>query len=239
MSRRPRRSGLARRVAAALAGGAAILALAGGGAATGAEPVRQLSWDELRPAIAEPADPFAALGDDEYESLLAIVKSRVLESRGFPVTDETRAERAKHAARLASRGIDAEAMIAKRDALIAARTAAAEAGVTALDGTRAAVFGFLLPVGERVGPASEFLLVPWAGACSHTPAPPANQVVRVRSSRPVRVGDAFDPVRVEGAIRVRVEERTVYALDGALAVRSTYAIDEALIEPVTLPPPRR
>lgn len=238
MSRGPRRSGLARRAAAALVAGVAILAPVGVGSA-GADSVRVLSWDELRPAIAEPDDPFAAMSDDEYESLLAIVKSRVLESRGFPVTEESRAERARHATRLASRGIDAEEMIAKRDALIAERTAAAQAGVAALDGTRAAVFGFLLPVGERAGPASEFLLVPWAGACSHTPAPPANQVVRVRSSRAVGVGESFDPVRVEGALRVRVEERTVYALDGALAVRSTYAIDDALIEPVTLPPPRR
>lgn len=39
--------------------------------------------------------------------------------------------------------------------------------------------GFVLPIDQEGDLVYEFMLVPWAGACSHMPSPPPNQLVRV------------------------------------------------------------
>jgi len=40
--------------------------------------------------------------------------------------------------------------------------------------------GFIVPLEDFANSASEFLLVPYVGACVHTPAPPPNQLVHVK-----------------------------------------------------------
>ena len=56
---------------------------------------------------------------------------------------------------------------------------------------------------------SEFLLVPYFGACIHVPPPPANQTVLVTTAngQPYQ-GGLFDTVWVEGRMRVHpVQQR--------------------------------
>lgn len=55
----------------------------------------------------------------------------------------------------------------------------------ALHGRKARIAGFALPL-ERVGDkVTEFLIVPYFGACIHTPPPPANQILHARSAKPL------------------------------------------------------
>lgn len=42
--------------------------------------------------------------------------------------------------------------------------------------------GFVLPIDQDGDLVYEFMLVPWAGACSHMPSPPPNQLVRAGTS---------------------------------------------------------
>jgi len=44
--------------------------------------------------------------------------------------------------------------------------------------------GFVVPVESVAGLVREFLLVPYFGACIHSPPPPANQIVLVKLSKP-------------------------------------------------------
>jgi hypothetical protein len=48
--------------------------------------------------------------------------------------------------------------------------------------------------------ASEFLLVPYVGACMHTPPPPANQVVFAESPEVMNIPDMYEPVWAIGTI---------------------------------------
>ena len=48
---------------------------------------------------------------------------------------------------------------------------------------------------------TEFLLVPYFGACLHTPPPPPNQIVYVISDPAVKVESIYDPVWVEGTMK--------------------------------------
>ncbi len=51
--------------------------------------------------------------------------------------------------------------------------------LTGLDGQPVKIPGFMVPLDDSASTVREFLLVPFAGACIHVPAPPPNQIVHV------------------------------------------------------------
>lgn len=55
----------------------------------------------------------------------------------------------------------------------------------ALNGTRGRIAGFVLPLERQDGKVTEFLIVPYFGACIHTPPPPANQIIHAKSAKPL------------------------------------------------------
>ncbi|WP_242519145.1 DUF3299 domain-containing protein [Halochromatium roseum] len=63
--------------------------------------------------------------------------------------------------------------------------------------------GFVVPLENDEDSISEFLLVPYFGACIHVPPPPANQTILVTTAadQPY-VGALFDTVWVEGRMQV-------------------------------------
>lgn len=73
--------------------------------------------------------------------------------------------------------------------------------VDALDGKRVRLPAYVTPL-EFDGQTrmSEFLLVPYVGACIHTPPPPANQVVFARAERPIELQSSYDPIVATGIL---------------------------------------
>jgi hypothetical protein len=72
--------------------------------------------------------------------------------------------------------------------------------VLALDGATVKIPGYVVPLDEADGKLTEFLLVPYFGACIHTPPPPANQIVLVSMPRGVAGFRAMDTVWVSGRL---------------------------------------
>ena len=69
-----------------------------------------------------------------------------------------------------------------------------------LNGARIRIPGFVIPL-ERVGDkVSEFLLVPYFGACIHTPPPPSNQIIHVTVSKPISGMRTMDTMWVNGVM---------------------------------------
>jgi hypothetical protein len=80
-------------------------------------------------------------------------------------------------------------------------TPEAEAAVvTAYDGKRVRIPGFIVPLEFEGDGVTSFLLVPFVGACIHVPPPPPNQIIYVESKTPVVVTAAFDPITVTGTL---------------------------------------
>ncbi|MDR1086241.1 MAG: DUF3299 domain-containing protein [Deltaproteobacteria bacterium] len=61
--------------------------------------------------------------------------------------------------------------------------------------------GFVVPLDFDRAEIDEFLLVPYFGACIHVPPPPPNQIVHVRTKKPIEGLAAMDVVWVYGKIR--------------------------------------
>lgn len=75
--------------------------------------------------------------------------------------------------------------------------------VAELDGRRVRLPGFVVPLDfDGQTRVEEFLVVPYYGACIHTPPPPGNQVVHALSGKPVELQSLYDPVWAIGTIRV-------------------------------------
>lgn len=62
--------------------------------------------------------------------------------------------------------------------------------------------GFMIPLDKTGESVRTFLLVPYFGACIHSPPPPANQMVLVVVAKPVRGYQTMDAVWVNGTMDV-------------------------------------
>ncbi|WP_439143503.1 DUF3299 domain-containing protein [Planktotalea sp.] len=86
----------------------------------------------------------------------------------------------------------------------------------ALDGAFIKMPGFIIPFDVSAKGVTEFMLVPYTGACIHTPPPPANQLVMVDTKTPWPSDDLWDPVWVIGQMRTQLQStdlgQTGYAI---------------------------
>jgi len=71
----------------------------------------------------------------------------------------------------------------------------------AMDGAQVKIPGYIVPLEQKKsGEITEFLLVPYFGACIHTPPPPANQILHVHPSKSAKFR-AMDAVWVTGTLK--------------------------------------
>jgi uncharacterized protein len=82
--------------------------------------------------------------------------------------------------------------------------------------------GYVVPLDDSTTGLKEFLLVPYFGACIHTPPPPANQIVHVvpRSAAKFR---SMDTVWVSGTLKAAKSDTAMGA--------SGYRLDAVVVEP--------
>ena len=71
-----------------------------------------------------------------------------------------------------------------------------------LNGRKVRLPGFAIPLERQGDLTREYLLVPYFGACIHTPPPPANQMIHVIAREPVSGLQTLDAVWVSGTLGV-------------------------------------
>lgn len=214
---------VARLVAGAWLAGALVATLP-------AEASDELDWHSLRPAAAPADNPFDRLTPQQTEWITEIALGRLMQARGRPASAEAAARQAALAATLAAEGLDAEHLLRQRDALIAQRRAAAQSPVPAVAGRQVRLVGHLVPASADGATVTDWLFVPWAGACSHT-ALPANQIVRI-PAQDLADADRHGPTPfvLTGRIDVREQESRLRIVDGELPLRSAYVIRDPKLD---------
>jgi len=84
------------------------------------------------------------------------------------------------------------------------RTGQASPYLQQLDGRAVRIPGYIVPLDDFADAVTEFLLVPYFGACIHTPPPPPNQMVHVRVGRGTHASTSWErPVWIEGRLEIR------------------------------------
>jgi hypothetical protein len=94
----------------------------------------------------------------------------------------------------------------------------------ALVGQAVRIPGFVVPLEETKDGVKEFLLVPYFGACIHSPPPPANQIIHVLPKSAAKAR-SMDPVWISGTL-------TTVKTDSYMGA-SSYRIEATLVEPFT------
>lgn len=77
------------------------------------------------------------------------------------------------------------------------------------DGAYIKMPGFIIPIDLSPAGVTTFVLVPYVGACIHTPPPPANQLVLVTTDTPWPSNDLWEAVWVSGHIEHGVQSTEV------------------------------
>jgi uncharacterized protein len=87
------------------------------------------------------------------------------------------------------------------------RTGKASELLRRVDGKRVKVPGYIVPLEDDASRITEFLLVPYFGACVHYPPPPPNQIVHVKlpPGKPTSL-EFWLPVWIEGTLRIESYE---------------------------------
>lgn len=75
---------------------------------------------------------------------------------------------------------------------------------TELNGETVKIGGYVVPLDFKATKVTEFLLVPFVGACIHVPPPPANQIIYVKTENGFNVKGEFDPVYVTGKLSAKI-----------------------------------
>ena len=96
-----------------------------------------------------------------------------------------------------------------------------------MDGATVRLPGYVVPLEEVKGELQEFLVVPYFGACIHSPPPPANQIVHVAGARAPKGLRTMDAVWVTGVLKAQ-------RLDSVMGV-SGYQIQGAQVERYVAP----
>lgn len=72
--------------------------------------------------------------------------------------------------------------------------------VEALNGKTIKIPGFVVPLEGNDTHVTEFLLVPFFGACIHVPPPPSNQIIHVKFPKGAAIDTLYDAVVLTGVI---------------------------------------
>jgi hypothetical protein len=87
-----------------------------------------------------------------------------------------------------------------------------------LNGSQVKLPGFVIPLEGDENNVTEFLLVPYFGACIHVPPPPPNQIVYVKFEEGAPVHRLWDVIYVVGTLKTETINHelaeTGYVIDG-------------------------
>ena len=111
-----------------------------------------------------------------------------------------------------------EAPLVQHDGQSMAQQSLAAPVVESLNGKQVKIPGFVVPLEGEDDKLTEFLLVPYFGACIHVPPPPPNQIVHVTFKQPVPVDNLYDAVWIVGKLTTKSWEGDLatvgYSLQG-------------------------
>jgi hypothetical protein len=197
-----------------------------------ADAPRQLMWEDLTPKLLASENPFSKLTKEQLTKLTEVAQVRDRKARSDSTLSAADVANEQTTARkLEDSGVDVEALLAKRKEMAEQQRARGHAVNAALDGQIVRIPGYLLPLEFSGKQVSEFLLVPWVGACIHTPPPPPNQIVHVKADKPFDFGGLFAPVWVTGRMSTAAAKKSLFLIDGSADIDIGYSLRASQVEP--------
>ncbi|MCP4935054.1 MAG: DUF3299 domain-containing protein [bacterium] len=190
---------------------------------------QELDWPDLLPQLAPLKNPLIDLPDDQRLALDNISYFQSFEGDLMSGEDSADYKDAQKIAKQSRRELEKQKFnvddffdryrkweneLKQRNSLT----------VKKLDGKDIAVAGYLLPLEFAKSGVKEFLLVPYVGACIHSPPPPINQTVFVHMNKPHKINGLFDPVVVTGRMSTKPASKKLSLVDGQNVIDAGYSL---------------
>ena len=197
-----------------------------------ADAPRQLMWEDLAPKSQASENPFSKLTKEQLSRLSEIAATRDRKARGDNKLSLPELENEQALSRkLQQSGVDVDGLLARRKEMAEQQRLRGQALNSALDGQLVRLPGYLLPLEFSGKQVTEFLLVPWVGACIHTPPPPPNQIVHVKTDKPFEMAGVFAPVWVTGQMTAASLKKSLFLIDGSSDIDIGYSLRASQVEP--------
>ena len=95
-----------------------------------------------------------------------------------------------------------------------------------LDGQLVRIPGFVVPVEFDEESITEFFLVPYFGACIHSPPPPPNQIIYVHAPNGLQLNTLYDPFWISGTINTTLVQNYMATAAYSFEMKSFEAYTE-------------
>ena len=191
-----------------------------------AEQPQNVEWEDLIPPRAALSDPFgdvpmrvrfeaafvARVLADQQDGRIALYSPEHMQA--LSTMDRLRME-----------GFDADQLVRaveERNQAIARRKLEIN---QALDGQVVRMPGYALPLRASDTGVTEFLLVPYVGACIHYPPPPPNQIVHARLDAPHEFEKRYETIWITGVLRAQSTKAALDYVDGSANVTTGWTME--------------
>lgn len=197
------------------------------------QSAEQITWRDLTIPIGSIQDPYEGLEYDQRIDLDVLLTFDRMRLADGMLSDEFEARYEELYSGLESAGLDPEDLVRKYDAY-QARIAEVNSSIREdRDGTDIRIPGYILPLEYEGDQVTEFLLVPYVGACIHTPPPPANQIIHVKPNSSFPSMGMFTPVWVSGKLIIERTQQSVGLSDGIGGFEVGYQLQADKVEKYT------
>ena len=177
-----------------------------------------ISWESLRPV------------QNQYQVLSPGNKALLSEIYAYEAVQKTRQLSPMENDGYNQRVVLAEKFGLNVRELLVQRTQQANDIVPELSINDMKLAGFLVPLEMEGLIGKQFILVPTAGACIHTPPPPVNQTILVEFPEGHELQSLYTPVWVTGNIKTGAVGTSIALSDGNQDIQTGYVIDASNIE---------
>ncbi len=200
-----------------------------------AQEYRSISWTDLQGKVQAYDDPFKRLTEEQLFNLSVYARVTEMQKKAPQRVNEAMLKEAVEAEKILKKeGIDIDALLVQRGQIKSLRKNAAFSPNMELNNTKISMGGYMLSLTlNEKGKVQDFLLVPTLGACIHTPPPPPNQIIYVKTDTPVEPGSRFTAVKIEGEILVEASSNELYLVDGSDDINSGYVMNATKVEKYT------
>ncbi len=190
---------------------------------------RVIGWQDLLPVHVSSETPFADMRPFLRDAMRIHVEWRT----STPREREDMALFERHEAALtllSMHQVDVDGLMRERRNIIAQNGKARRAPNQNILGQSIRLAGYVVPLAFEEKKVTEFLFVPVAGACVHTPTPPPNQIVHVDYPKGVAFSSIFEAFWIEGELNAEDTRRDVVFFDGAANIEAQYSLKAKTVE---------
>ncbi|MEZ9846511.1 hypothetical protein BCS98_06455 [Vibrio breoganii] len=187
-----------------------------------------IQWKDLIPPATETIE-LPALSKPQVSHLYNILNYRNTSKRR-DMSDAESQQYQKDIDALRTSGYEADDLLKLRDEALAIERRRLSTVNMQLNLSNLSIPGFVVPLEMEGMLTTKFLLVPTAGACIHTPPPPANQTVIVELEKGFELQDLYKVIVVTGDIVTNQQDLPISFIDGTEVVSTGYSMSAVSVE---------